>query len=307
MKNTLLQGEGTPFVMELPPYHLPTLKGIALRTWERTAGFVVRAGRVIVPMVLVINVLNSIGTTGGHGVSFGNANSERSLLAGIGRTLAPVFAPMGLTADNWPATVGIFTGVLAKEAVVGTLNATYSALATTDANLAAGVPAQEPAGKEPFDLTAALATIPANLGEALGRWGDPLGLGIGDLRDQEAAAAAVAVGTGTLGAMAARFDGAAGAFAYLLFILLYAPCVAATAAIFRETNRGWTLFAVAWTTGLGYLSATLFYQAAIFYRDPASSAAWIGGLLALFAAGLITLRRWAERDSGPARLVQESA
>lgn len=314
MKNTLLQGEGTPFVMELPPYHLPTIKGIALRTWERTAGFVVRAGRVIVPMVLVINVLNSIGLNshnGRLGVSFGNENSEHSLLAGIGRTLAPAFAPMGLTADNWPATVGIFTGVLAKEAVVGTLNSTYSALATAEANRAAGVPAPASTGPEPFDLVGglsmALATIPANLGEALGRWGDPLGLGIGDLSDQEAAAAAVAVSSGTFGAMAARFDGAAGAFAYLLFILLYAPCVAATAAIVRETSRGWTLFAVAWTTGLGYLAATLFYQAAIFYRDPVTSAAWIGGMLALLTAVLITLRRWSERDLGSPRLVQEGA
>jgi ferrous iron transport protein B len=309
MKNTLLQGESSPFVMELPPYHLPTLKGIALRTWERTAGFVVRAGRIIVPMVLVINVLNSIGLhshNGRLGVSFGNENSEHSLLAGIGRTLAPAFAPMGLDADNWPATVGIFTGVLAKEAVVGTLNSTYSALAATDT----GQSAQESAA-EPFNplasLTVALATIPANLGEALGRWGDPLGLGIGDLRDQEAAAAAMTVNTGTFGAMATRFDGAAGAFAYLLFILLYAPCVAATAAIYRETSRGWALFAVMWTTGLGYLVATVFYQVAIFDRDPATSAAWIGGLLALFATVLITLRRWSERDPGPTRLVQEGA
>jgi ferrous iron transport protein B len=310
MKNTLLQGEGTPFVMELPPYHLPTIKGIALRTWERTAGFVVRAGRIIVPMVLVINVLNSIGLHSHNDrltVSFGNENSEHSLLAGIGRTLAPAFAPMGLDADNWPATVGIFTGVLAKEAVVGTLNSTYSALGDTDA----GRPAQASVATEPFNplasLTVALATIPANLGKALGRWGDPLGLGIGDLRDQEAAAAAMTVSTGTFGAMATRFDGAAGAFAYLLFILLYAPCVAATAAIYRETSRGWAIFAIAWTTGLGYLVATVFYQAAIFDRAPASSAAWIGGLLALFAIVLITLRRWSERDPEPTRLVEEGA
>ncbi len=306
MKNTLLKGESTPFVMELPPYHLPTLKGIAIRTWERTAGFVIRAGRVIVPMVLVINVLNSIGTDG----TFGNEDSEKSVLAEIGRSMAPAFAPMGLDADNWPATVGIFTGVLAKEAVVGTLNATYSALATADAATAAGTAADASTDAEPFSLvgglTAALATIPANLGEALGSWGDPLGLDVGDLTDAEAAAAAAEVDTGTFGAMAARFDGAAGAFAYLLFILLYAPCVAATAAIFRETGRGWTLFAVAWTTGLGYLFATVFYQSAIFYRDPASSAAWIGGLLALFAAVLYTMRRWADRDLRPVQLVQEA-
>jgi ferrous iron transport protein B len=296
MKHTLLKGESTPFVMELPPYHLPTLKGVMIRTWERTQGFVVRAGRVIVPMVLVLNVLNSIGTDG----TYGNEDSEHSVLAEIGRTIAPAFAPMGLDAENWPATVGIFTGILAKEAVVGTLNATYSALAAADAG--------EPEAAAPFSLTgglqAALATIPANLGGALGAWGDPLGLAVGDLTDTAATAAAQAVSTGTFGAMAARFDGAAGAFAYLLFILLYAPCVAAIAAIYRETTPGWAVFTAAWTTGLGYIAATVFYQAAIFTRDPTASALWIGGMLGVFAAVLLTLRWWADRDPRPARLAR---
>jgi len=299
MKHTLLKGESTPFVMELPPYHLPTLKGVMIRTWERTQGFVVRAGRVIVPMVLILNVLNSIGTDG----TYGNEDSEKSVLAEIGRTIAPAFAPMGLDADNWPATVGIFTGILAKEAVVGTLNATYSALAATDAG--------EPEEPAPFSLTgglqAALATIPANLGAALGTWGDPLGLAVGDLTDTQATAAAQEVSTGTFGAMAARFDGAAGAFAYLLFILLYAPCVAAIAAIYRETTPGWAIFTAAWTTGLGYITATVFYQAAIFDRDPTTSALWILGMLGLFAAVLIGLRWWAARDPSPEGLVRAAA
>ena len=299
MKHTLLKGESTPFVMELPPYHLPTLKGVLIRTWERTQGFVVRAGRVIVPMVLVLNVLNSIGTDG----TYGNEDSEKSVLSEIGRTIAPAFAPMGLNAENWPATVGIFTGILAKEAVVGTLNATYSALAAADAG--------EPEEVAPFSLTgglqAALATIPANLGDALGAWGDPLGLSVGDLTDTEATAAAQEVSSGTFGAMAARFDGAAGAFAYLLFILLYAPCVAAIAAVYRETTPGWAIFTALWTTGLGYIAATVFYQTAIFNRDPTTSAIWIGAMLGTFAAVLLTLRWWAGRDQRPAPLVGAAA
>jgi len=297
MKHTLLKGDSTPFVMELPPYHLPTIKGVTLRTWERTQGFVVRAGRVIVPMVLVINVLNSIGTDG----TYGNEDSDKSVLAAIGRTMAPAFAPMGLDANNWPATVGIFTGVLAKEAVVGTLNATYSALAAADA----GTVEEEPPFSLSGGLLAALATIPANLGDALGAWADPLGLAVGDLSDAQAAAEAQEVSTGTFGAMAARFDGAAGAFAYLLFILLYAPCVAAIAAVHRETGPGWTLFTVGWTTALGYLFATVFYQAAIFDRDPTSSAIWIAVMLGTFAAALFTMRRWADRDLSPPRLAGE--
>jgi ferrous iron transport protein B len=292
MKLTLLKGESTPFVMELPPYHLPRVKGVVMRTWERTQGFVVGAGRVIVPMVLVITVFNSLGTDG----SYGNQGSDRSVLAALGRTAAPAFSPMGLNADNWPATVGIFTGILAKEAVVGTLDATYSALGAAAAGAAPPPP--------PFSLwgglQAAVATIPANLGQALGNWGDPLGLDLGNLNDTQEAAARQSVKSGTFGAMAARFDGAAGAFAYLLFILLYAPCTAAVAAIWRESSPGWTLFAVGWTTGLGYAIATIFYQGAIFARNPASSAAWIAAMVGLFIAAVVLMRVLADRV-GPGR------
>lgn len=298
MKHTLLQGESSPFVMELPPYHLPTLRGVVIRTWERTQGFVVRAGRVIVPMVLVLNVLNSLGTDG----TYGNEDSDKSLLAEIGRTLAPAFSPMGLDEENWPATVGIFTGILAKEAVVGTLNATYSALAAADADEGQQ---EEAAFSLLGGLAGALATIPLNLGDALGRWSDPIGLDVGDLSNPEAAAESQEVSTGTFGAMAARFDGTAGAFAYLLFILLYSPCVAAIAAIRRETTAGWTLFAVAWTTGLGFAMATIFYQAAIFTRDPLYSGIWIAIMLTLFAAVVITMRRWAGREPGAVGVAQQ--
>ena len=64
LKNSILKGEATPFIMELPPYHLPTLKGILIHTWDRLKSFMFRAGRVIVPMVLVLNFLNAVGTDG---------------------------------------------------------------------------------------------------------------------------------------------------------------------------------------------------------------------------------------------------
>lgn len=290
MKRTLLPGEPTPFVMELPPYHLPTIGGVLTRTWDRTQGFIFRAGRLIVPMVLVLNVLNSVGTDG----SFGNEESEQSVLSEIGRTIAPMFAPMGLDSENWPAAVGIFTGILAKEAVVGTLDATYTALAKSDA-AAAG----EPLIEEPFDLWEGLAdsfaTIPANLSDALGGWSDPIGVDIGDLSDTERAAAEQEVASGTFGAMAARFDGAAGAFAYLLFILLYFPCTAAIAAIYRESNWGWTLFVAGWTTGLGYAAATVTYQASILSRHPTLSLAWIGGMVLLLSLTVLIMRWWGLR------------
>lgn len=300
LKNTILQGETTPFIMELPPYHRPTLKGVLIRTWDRLKTFMFRAGKVIVPMVLVINFLNAFGTDG----SFGNEDTDSSVLSEVGRTIAPAFSPMGLDEENWPAAVGIFTGVLAKEAVVGTLDAMYTALGEADD---AGI-AEEEAG---FSLWAgfaeAFASIPAGLADALGTWTDPLGVGIGDVGTIETAAEEQEVTTGTFGAMAARFDGAAGAFAYLLFILLYFPCVAAIAAVYRETSPGWALFVAGWTTGLGYMAATIYYQAAIFARHPSTSLAWIGGFIGLFIALVLILRWWGRREIESAYLASENA
>jgi ferrous iron transport protein B len=271
MRHTLFKGEATPFIMELPAYHLPTLRGVCLRTWDRLHGFLTNAGKVIVPMVLVLNFLNALGTDG----SFGQENSDKSVLSEIGRSLTPAFEPMGIRDDNWAATVGIFTGVLAKEAVVGTLNALYSQQANAST--------QAEAFELKNALLAAVQTIPDNLRAVADRLLDPLGL--------STATEEQAANTATFAAMQRSFDGRAGAFAYLLFILLYAPCVAATAAIYRETNRNWTIFVVLWTTGIAYMSATIFYQTMRFDQHPDRSLAWILGLLLVFCSVLFALWR----------------
>lgn len=283
LKKTLLKGEATPFIMELPPYHMPTVKGVLFHAWDRLKGFIFRAGRVIVPMVLVLNFLNALGTDG----SFGNEDSDNSALAAVGRTISPAFSPMGLNEENWPAAVGIFTGVLAKEAVIGTLNAAYASLAASDA----GAKEEE----APFNLgeaiSAAFATIPTNLAGALGSWADPLHIGVGDVSDQAAMAEKQEVSEGTFGAMTSRFSGPAGAFAYLLFILLYMPCTAAIAAVYQESGTRWTLFVAFWTTGLAFGLATVYYQIAHWAEHPTSSAAWVGGMLAAFIVALLVMRR----------------
>jgi len=279
MRHTLLRGDPTPFLMELPAYHLPTWQGVYTKTWDRLKTFIVNAGKVIVPMVLVLNVLNSWGMDG----SFGRENSEQSVLSEIGRTLTPAFKPMGISHDNWPATVGIFTGVLAKEAVVGTLDALYSQMANIETST-----------DKPFELLPALLaacqTIPDNLLGIADKLFDPLGLNIGDLSDQAAVAAQQQIKVGTFGVMQTHFDGQIGAFAYLLFILLYSPCVAATAAIYKETGAGWTLFVSCWTSFIAYLTATIFYQAMTYSRHPFASLSWITALCGLFTFILLALR-----------------
>ncbi|MCP4389519.1 MAG: ferrous iron transporter B, partial [Gammaproteobacteria bacterium] len=286
MKHSLLSGESSGFLMEMPTYHVPTVKGVLLRTWDRVKLFIRDAGRVIIIMVLALNVLNSIGTDG----STGNENSENSVLSAIGKSLTPVFAPLGIDEDNWPATVGIFTGVLAKEAVVGTLDAIYTQISEQDVADVAD---------QPFDLlaslSAAVATIPENLSGLTELILDPLGLDVGDIENAGSAAAELEVGRGIFGVMASRFDGQAGAFAYLLFILLYFPCAATVGAIAREAGTPWAGFVAFWTTSVAYVSATLFYQLARIGDNPLQAMVTIG-LVSLYAIILfIGLRSYASR------------
>ncbi len=283
MKKSLLPGTSSGFMMELPPYHLPTLRGVLLRAWDRVRLFIKEAGQVIVLMVIALNVLNSLGIDG----SFGNEDSEHSVLSETARVVTPLFAPMGLREDNWPAVVGVFSGVLAKEVVVGTLDNLYSSVARQDGD--------RREAEQSFDLgrslSDAVATVPVNLAVLSEALLDPLGFG--SVSEQDAAAHGV--DDAVFGAMHARFDGKVGAFAYLLFILLYFPCVATMGVIRRETGTAWAAFVATWTTGVAYFTATVYYQAATYAAHPQSSLAWIIGLTLLLAVTVAGLRFWAQR------------
>jgi len=257
---------------------------------------------VIVPIVMVLSFFNALGTDG----SFGKEDSRDSVLSAASQAIVPVFKPMGLTEENWPAAVGLFTGIFAKEAVVGTLNTLYTQAAEQDAAAAAaeaapaeGEPAEAAAEEEAPEtlggkLMAALATIPENLVGVVDTLGDPLGLDVSYVSDSGAAAEELEVGDGTFGAMVARFTGVSGAMAYMVLILLYTPCVAALGAIRHETSMGWTLFATGWTTMIGYTASVSVYQASNFADDPARATLWLslcGGTVIMLVASMWIMGR----------------
>lgn len=284
LKNTILQGEAAPFVMELPPYHIPKLKGVLLRTWDRLKAFITKAGIAIVIMVVILGFMSSVGTDG----SFGKDNSKDSILSAVGHAATPVFTPMGITQENWPATVGLLTGIFAKEVMVGTLDSLYTQLAD-EQKAASGEPEKEEEFSFWGNIGQAFFSIPENLTKLPGQLFDPLGLNSTNITDQKQAEEDQGISGSTYGQMSQRFGSNQAAFAYLLFVLLYFPCVSATAALYRETNLGWTVFAGLWTTGLGYWIAVLYYQVATYAEHPESSVIWVVRLviaMALTLAGL---------------------
>lgn len=114
LNHTVFRGNPVPFVMELPNYRLPTLKSVAMLLWDKARDFLQRAFTVIFVATLAIWFLESFDL---H-LNF-VTDSSRSLLASIGRILAPVFRPLGF--EDWRVTTALITGFTAKEAVVSTL------------------------------------------------------------------------------------------------------------------------------------------------------------------------------------------
>ena len=190
LKKTAFRGKPMPFVMELPNYRFPSAKSVLLLMWDKAKDFIQRAFTVIFIATLIIWFLQTFDTR--LNVVTDSANS---LLAIIGKFIAPIFTPLGF--NDWRAATALISGFSAKEAVVSTLSV----------------------------LT---GTGMSNLGETLGTIFTPLA-----------------------------------AASYLVFTLLYTPCVAAVATIRRETGSAWkTLGIVCMQCGVAWIAAFVFYQAA---------------------------------------------
>ncbi len=272
LKYTIMRGEATPFVMELPVYHVPHLKSLLLQTWQRLKGFVMRAGKVIVAVSIFIGALNSFTFSGKPA-----DNINDSALATVSQVLTPLLQPIGVHSDNWQATVGLFTGAMAKEVVVGTLNTLYTA---------------EDIHKDAFD--AANFNLPGELSAAVqATWTSLKGtFSLSVLANPiEASKGDGEMASGPMGVMSEKFGSDAAAYSYLIFVLLYIPCISVMGAISREANRGWMSFSILWGLNIAYSLATLYYQTVSFSEHPQYSLVCILAVILFNVIVLGSLRR----------------
>lgn len=185
---TILKGETSFFVIELPPYRLPQFQALWRSTWDKGKGFIKKAGTFIFAGPVFIWLLSYIGP-GGLGVAL-----DDSYLAAIGGIIAPLFEPIGF--NTWQAGASLITGFLAKEAIISTMNIIYF------------VPDE------------------ASLQGLLSDYFTPLA-----------------------------------GYSFMVFILLYIPCLATVATIYKETgSKKWTAFSMGYALIIAYLLAFIIYQ-----------------------------------------------
>ncbi|WP_040212099.1 ferrous iron transport protein B [Clostridium polynesiense] len=181
-KNTLFKKDEEPFIIELPEYKLPSFTNVIKHTWEKGKGFIKKAGTVIFAISVIIWFASNFNFSG-------YTDINNSLLASIGRFIAPIFAPLGF--GDWQSSVSILTGIMAKEAVIGTMGVIYGS------NLEAVLP---------------------------------------------------------------QYFTVLSAYAFMIFVLLYTPCVAVIGAMKKEYGTKMTLFSVGYQFLLAWIAAFLFYN-----------------------------------------------
>ncbi len=233
-KRTLFRGEAPLFIMELPPYRLPTLKSLLIHTWEKGKHFLIKAGTWILAVSVVVWFMLNL--------PWGVEDRKDSLLGQAGQVMVPVFEPLGF--GRWEAGAALITGLVAKEVVVGTMGEIY-----TDAG-------EEPEGEVP-GLAEDLSFIGSSFLDAVHAAGNNVvsTFGIASIAaDEEEGQSALKQ------AVAGAFTPLS-AYAFMAFVLLYAPCVITAIAMRQELGTWkWAGIAFGYQFLLAWGVAFVIYQ-----------------------------------------------
>jgi len=247
LKNTLFKGKDqSPFVLELPPYRVPTLKGIWFHTWERTSAFVHKAWSLILVTSVIIWLLLALPTGGGN--SFADVPVADSAFATVSRAMSPVFKPLGF--GEWEMSGSLVTGFVAKEVVVSTLMQVYEV-----------EEAEEAAEETTFfgDLGEILTSFISAVWDTIRSIPLIVGIDVFDGEDEaEPTELMQAIETGFTESSGEH--GALAAVSYMAFVLLYTPCMVAVAAERKELGSKWTWFSVIGQLVVAWVVSFIIFQ-----------------------------------------------
>ena len=203
LSRTIMKRDKTQFVMELPPYRMPTARNATLHMWSKGSQYLRKMATVILAASIIVWAL---GYFPRHEGQSKQEQIENSYMGRMGKAIEPVVAPLGF---NWQMGVSVLTGAAAKEIVVSSMGVLYT-------------------GEEADEESAPLKEKLQSVTDADGN----------------------------------KVFNPIVAYSFMLFVLLYFPCIAALVAVRREAGTKWMLFEILYTTGVAWIISFLFYQIA---------------------------------------------
>ena len=247
LSRTLFKRDGTtPFVLELPPYRMPTAKNIWFHMWERTSSFVKKAFSIIMITSVVLWFTMMIPVDGGK---FAESNIDSSGFASVSQVISPVLKPAGF--GSWQASGSLITGFVAKEVIISSMAQIFEVEETAEEEQA------------PTTFLGDVRDIVVGFFEATVDTikSIPLVVGI-NLFDEEAEEELPQLNT----AVGQHFEdvsgghGALASVAFMVFVLLYTPCMVAVAAQRHEFGNKWALFSVVMQLAVAWIAAVAIFQ-----------------------------------------------
>ena len=248
MRRFFYPEDETPFVMELPPYRMPTWKTTLLHMWDKCAQYLRKMGGMILIASIVVWFLSYYPRERTDDAAV--TNYENSYLGRIGQACEPVFTPLGL---NWKAGVALISGISAKEIVVSTLGVLYA-----EETPAAAGDGPEGTADATRRITSGEASQTAVQKTIIGGADGETSIRVADVPEEEADEER------TLGRklLASGDFSEAAVLGFLTFILLYIPCIATVVAIGSEAGWRWAAASVIYDTAVAWLMAWAVYHIA---------------------------------------------
>ena len=259
MRRFLFPVDETPFVMELPPYRLPTWKTTLAHMWDKCAQYLKKMGGMILIASVIVWALSYYPRSEKNVSS--EAHYENSYLGRIGKGCEPGFRPLGF---NWKASVALLSGLPAKEIVVSTLGVLYAEPEAGETEASATAKTVRTGNADIPEQTVASASLPAETIGIIGSADGPTQIAV-----QEPAADQP--GTPTEGEqldslpqrlLASGDFTTAAALAFLVFILLYVPCIATVVAIGTEAGWKWSVASILYNTAVAWIISWIVYHLA---------------------------------------------
>jgi ferrous iron transport protein B len=239
-RTILRESDDSVFALELPPYRMPTMKALTTHTWQKTKEFVVKAGTVIFVVSVGLWFLMSL--------PWGVEEQRHSYFGQVSAAAAPAFAPAGF--GTWEASGALVTGFIAKEVVVASMAQTY--VGADEASPEGPVPT---VGEDIREIGTSL--VSAADGAVRATLSIIPGVNLMPAEESEPQDTALS------DALASNFTPMA-ALAFVMFVLIYTPCVATLSAIKNELGWRWAAFSGLYQFGLAWLLAVVVFQVGTF-------------------------------------------
>ena len=245
-RSVLRGGEAAPTIMELPPYRLPTVRSIWFHTWGRTRSFLRGAGTIILVTSVVVWLAMAI-PVGGTG-TFADADVDDSAFAAAAGAVAPALSPLGF--GSWEASGSLMAGFVAKEVIISTMAQVYGVEEDTASE------SEVPVLEDVSEIVVGFGRAAVDTVKAV-----PAIVGI-DLResDEEEIQGDLAIAIDAGFEESSGGHGALAALAFMVFVLLYTPCMAAIAAQRHELGTRWMWGSVLGQTALAWVMAFVVFQ-----------------------------------------------